>query len=96
MMAEQSKGGAIWRAELMERLDAALLNSGVVQRGEERTVGALRATANYCRERAATLDAAMARDLVDVAAQLEAEALRKEASAHGDIHSPRPGLFGKD
>ena len=94
MMAEQSKGGAIWRAELMERLDAALLNSGVVQRGEERTVGALRATANYCRERAATLDAAMARELVDVAAQLEAEALSKESSAQGDIHSPRPGLFG--
>ena len=95
ILAEQSKSGAIWRAELMERLDAALLNSGVVQRGEERTVGALRATANYCRERAATLDPAMARELVDVAAQLEAEALNKQSSVEDGIHSSRPELFGK-
>jgi hypothetical protein len=96
MMAEQSKSGAIWRAELMKRLDAALLNSGVVPRGEERTVGALRATASYCRERAATLDPAMARELGDVAAQLEAEALSKESSVHAGIHSLRPRLFGQD
>jgi len=96
MMAERSKSGAIWRAELMERLDTALLNSGIVSRGEERTVGALRETASYCRERAATLDRAMARELVGVAAQLEAEALSKESSAQRDILRSRPGLFGQD
>jgi hypothetical protein len=96
MTAVQSKSGAIWRAQLMDRLDAALLNSGIVPRGEERTVGALRATANYCRELAATFDPAMARELVDVAAQLEAEALSKESSVEGGIHSSRPGLFGQD
>jgi hypothetical protein len=79
--------GIFWRSEVLSRLDRALDSCGAASEARRRDPKGLRAAAGYCREVAAGLDAAIAVNLYEVAADLEAEALRNELFSRNERSS---------
>ena len=74
----KERSGFRWRCDLLDKLDTALLNSGVTQEALARDPAALRSTARYCREAAAGQDPDCANNLLEVARRRELEAERNE------------------
>ena len=84
MPASTPEIGNVWHAQLLSRLDLALLKIRVGDAGPPRDPANLRATADYCREIAAASDTRVVTNLLQVAEELDAEATVRERSTQRD------------